>query len=181
MTNEAAIWHRLAALLPPDDARAVVDCWSTGEQEASLELLVGALLRRQVPVGETTRAEIAVVCEAWGMWPLPLAPRLAQCPGSGSASILQLIENTASVPLAATTIGLGDQLVLVPWIRCTACGQTLARIHILEPWGMSLTPEHYVILDTEQGPIGHRFTQGNGWNALTALRTPCETPEVAQP
>ncbi|MFJ7067817.1 hypothetical protein [Streptomyces sp. NPDC101115] len=182
MTNEAAVWQRLAALLPPDDARAVVDCWDIGEQESGLELLVSALLRHQVPIDETTRAEIAVVCEAWGMWPLPLAPRLSQCPGSGTASVLQLIENPASAPLPASTFGLGDQLVLVPWIGCTACGKTLARIHVLEPWGMSLNPEHYVILDTGQGATGHHlFTQGDGWDALTALRTSCDKPELAQP
>ncbi|MFH8370488.1 hypothetical protein [Streptomyces sp. NPDC018031] len=181
MTDEAAVWHRLAALLPPDDARAVEDCWGIGEQEGGLELLVAALLRHQVPIDETIRAEIAVVCEAWGMWPFPLAPRLSQCPGSTTASVLQLIENTASAPQPATTVGLGDQLVLVPWISCTACGRTLARTHTLEPWGMSLTPEHYVILDPGQSAIDRLFMQGNGWDALTALRTSCEKPELAQP
>ncbi|MFJ9574768.1 hypothetical protein ACIRQF_00050 [Streptomyces sp. NPDC101191] len=181
MTNEAAVWHRLAALLPPDDTQAVVDYWSIGEQEGGLELLVSALLRHQVPIDETTRAEIAVVCEAWGMWPHTLAPRLSQCPGSETASVLQLIENTTSAPMPATTASLGDQLVLVPWISCTTCGQTLARTHTLEPWGMSLTPEHYVILDTGQGTIRHLFTQGKGWEALTALRNSCEKPELAQP
>ncbi|MFD0372856.1 hypothetical protein [Streptomyces sp. NPDC127114] len=180
MTNEAAVWHRLAALLPPDDAQVVVDSWGIGEQEGGLELLVSALLQHQVPIDETTRAEIAVVCEAWGMWPLPLEPRLSQCPGSGTTSALHLIENTASTPLPATTVGLGEQLVLVPWTSCTACGQSLARIHSREPWGMSLRPEHYVILNTDQGTIRRLFTQGSGWDALTELRTSCEKPELAQ-
>ncbi|MFI8823983.1 hypothetical protein [Streptomyces sp. NPDC053431] len=51
----------------------------------------------------------------------------------------------------------------------------------LDPWGMSLTPEHYVILDTDRGAIRHLFMPGSGWDALTALRTSCEGPELAQP
>ncbi|MGW2182020.1 hypothetical protein ACWCXX_28785 [Streptomyces sp. NPDC001732] len=182
MTDEAAVWHRLAALLPSDDAQDVMDSWNIGEQEGGLELLVSALLRHQVPMDETTRAEIAVVCEAWGMWPLPLEPRLSQCPGSGTVSALCLIENTAGTPLPATTVGLADQLLLVPWISCTPCGQTLARAHTREPWGeLSHTPEHYVVLDTDQGTALRLFPRGDGWEALTALRGSCEEQEPAQP
>ncbi|WP_158997683.1 hypothetical protein [Streptomyces aureus] len=175
MTSEAAVWHRLAALLPPEDAQEVLEFWGIGEQEGGLELLVSALLKHQVAIDETTRAEIAIVAEAWGMWPLPLGPLLSQCPGNGTASALQLIEDTARSPLPGTTVGLPDHLLLIPWISCTACGRALARAHTREPWGdLSYTPEQYVILDTDQGVALQVLTQGSGWDALMALRTSCE-------
>jgi hypothetical protein len=70
--------------VPADDGEAVLDCWGIGEQEAGPERLVSALLRHQVAIDGTTRAEIAVVCEAWGMWPVPLGPSLSRCPDDGA-------------------------------------------------------------------------------------------------
>jgi len=175
VTSEAVVWHRLAALLPSEDSREVLDFWGTGEQEGGLGLLVSSLLQHQVAIDESTRAEIAVLGEAWGMWPLPLAPLLSQCPGNGTASALKLIEDTASTPLPGTAVGLPDRLLLIPWIRCTACGRALARAHTREPWGeLSYTPEQYVILNAEQGAAVQVLTQGSGWDALTALRASCE-------
>ncbi|MFI0901919.1 hypothetical protein [Streptomyces sp. NPDC020983] len=175
MTSEAVVWHRLAALLPPEDAREVLDFWGIGEQEGGLGLLVTALLQHQVAIDDNTRAEIAVLGEAWGMWPLPLAPLLSQCPGKGTASALKLIEDRARTPLPGTAVGLPDRLLLIPWIRCTACGRALARAHTREPWGdLSYTPEQYVILDAEQGVALQVLPHGSGWDALTALSTSCE-------
>ncbi|MBQ0983493.1 hypothetical protein KBZ10_02875 [Streptomyces sp. F63] len=182
MTGEAAVWHRLAALLPPEEAREFEDFWSIGEQEAGLELLVSSLSRRQVVIDETTRAEIAVVCEAWGMWPRPLGPVLAQCPGEGSGSAVRLIEDATRAPLPGAAAGLRDQLLLVPWIRCTGCGRVLARAHIREPWGdLSCAPEEYVILNAALSDTLRLFGPGNGWDALTALRTCCERPGGPSP
>jgi hypothetical protein len=197
VTSEAAVWHRLAALLPTEDAQDVVDCWNIGEQEGGLQLLVSTLQKRQVAVDETTRAEIAVVCEAWGMWPLPLGPLLRLCSGDGSRSALRLVEEDTTAPVPGTAVGLHDRLLVVPWISCTTCGRTLARVHTREPWGdLSHTPEHYVVLRTDPsvadpaiaglsiaGPdtaAPRLFAPGSGWDALTALRTSCEQPEHGQ-
>ncbi|MDX3240157.1 hypothetical protein PV392_31610 [Streptomyces sp. ME03-5709C] len=175
MTNEAAVWRQLAALLPSEDAQNVMDFWDIGEQEGGLELLVSALLRHHVAIDQTTRAEIAVVSEAWGMWPAPLEPLLSQCPDNGTASVLHLIEDLARAPLPGTTVGLRDHLLLIPWISCTACGRVLARAHTREPWGdLSYTPEYYLILAAGQGAVLRFLTQG-GWDALMALRTSCES------
>ncbi|MFD3493575.1 hypothetical protein ACFWWB_23910 [Streptomyces sp. NPDC058690] len=174
MINEAAVWNRFSALLPPEDAQKILDFWGIGEQEAGLELLVSALLEHQVAIDETTRAEIAVVGEAWGMWPLPLGPLLSHCPGNGTASALQLIEDAVIAPLPGATVGLSSQLLLIPWISCTECGRTLARAHTREPWGdLSYTPKQYVILDADQGVAFQALTQASGWDALMALRTSC--------
>jgi hypothetical protein len=176
VTTEAAVWHRLAVLLPPEEAQEVLELWGIGEQEGCLELLVSGLRQHQVAIDETTRVEIAVVGEAWGMWPLPLGPLLSQCLGSGNASTLQLIEDTARAPLPGTTVGLSDHLLLIPWISCTSCGRALARAHTREPWGdLSCTAAQYVILDVDQGVALQVLTLGNGWDALMALRTSCES------
>lgn len=118
----------------------------------------------------------------WGMWPLPLGPLLHQRPGDGIESVLNLIEDAASAPLPGTKAGLRDQLLLIPWISCTACGQTLARAHTREPWGdLSNASEHYVILDADLSVVLRLFAPGSGWDALTCLRTSCERPEHTQP
>ncbi|MBD9726954.1 hypothetical protein PV755_32880 [Streptomyces caniscabiei] len=52
----AAVWSRLATLLPdPDDVELVQDCWDIGEQEAGLSTLVERLTELRLPVDDTAR------------------------------------------------------------------------------------------------------------------------------
>ncbi|MFF8711581.1 hypothetical protein ACF07T_09095 [Streptomyces sp. NPDC015184] len=182
MTDEVAVWRRLSALLPTEDAQDVMACWNIGEQEGGLQLLVSALQKHQVAIDETTRVEIAVVCETWGMWPVPLESLPRPDSGDGSHSTLRLVEDDATAPLPGTTVGLHDRLLVVPWIGCTACGRTLARAHTREPWGdLSYVPEHYVVLDADPGVAApHVFAPEGVRDALAALRTSCERPEHGQ-
>jgi hypothetical protein len=136
--EEATLWRQFAALLPPADARDVMDCWGIGEQEAGLDLLVSGLLQHQVPIRETTRAEIAVMAESWDRW-VALAPGIAKCRSSDRAEAsLRLVEHGDGVPLPGPSVGVdatSADLLLVPWIACTWCGQVLARAYTREPWG----------------------------------------------
>jgi hypothetical protein len=68
MTNDVDTWHQLAALLPLAEAEEVNDCWAIGEQEAGLGLLVDGILRNDVAISETVRAQLSVLAEAWGEW-----------------------------------------------------------------------------------------------------------------
>ncbi|MFI6728842.1 hypothetical protein [Streptomyces atratus] len=130
--DEAGTWHRLAALLPREDALQVMDAWNIGEQEGGLNQLVSLLVRQQVVIGETTRAELAVSAEAWGLWPSPLGPGIFQCTGDGCDSPLRLVEHDDDAPMTGAWVGLAPELLLVPWIACTESGHVLARALIPE-------------------------------------------------
>ncbi|MEU9133115.1 hypothetical protein AB0D08_34305 [Kitasatospora sp. NPDC048540] len=52
MTDDVALWDRLAALLPEAEARQVRDCWNIGEQEAGLGLLVSGILTHSSGTGD---------------------------------------------------------------------------------------------------------------------------------
>ncbi|ALO10656.1 hypothetical protein AQF52_5062 [Streptomyces venezuelae] len=164
MTDEAARWGRYATLLPPAEAQEFTDCWQIGEQEAGLDLLVTTLLKHRVPISDTTRAEIAVAAEEWGVWGT-LAPDLGRCvdggPGDGS---LKLIEQADAVR--------ADPFVVVPWLACTRCDRTLARMHHREGWGdHSLGAIRYVLSDRD-APV-RLFDRETLWDAVTELRAPC--------
>lgn len=150
-----------------------MDCWEIGEQEAGLDRLVAGLLEHQVPISETVRAEIAVVAEVWGMW-TALAPGLARCLGNHHVDPrLRLIEHADTVPLPGSSVGtdtaLADLLV-VPWIACTRCGQVLARAHAQEPWGdLSYLARHYVLFVPGRSTSTGVFAPDSAWDALTEL------------
>ncbi|MFD9284616.1 hypothetical protein ACFWD7_46605 [Streptomyces mirabilis] len=177
MIDEATQWRRFAALLPPARAAEIVDCWDIGEQEAGLGRLVAGLLDHQVPISETVRAEIAVAAEVWGMW-TALAPGLARCLGDHHDDPrLRLIEHADTVPLPGSSVGtdtaLADLLV-VPWIACTRCGQVLARAHAQEPWGdLSYLARHYVLFVPGRSTSTGLFAPDSAWDALTDLRMSC--------
>ncbi|MFG2811784.1 hypothetical protein [Streptomyces sp. NPDC048410] len=169
MIDEATQWRRFAALLPPSRRAEIVDCWDVGEQEAGLDRLVAGLLEHQVAISETLRAEIAVAAEVWGRW-TALAPGLARCLGDHHDDPgLRLIEHAAIVPLPGTSVGtdmaLADLLV-VPWIACTRCGQVLARAHNQEPWGdLSHLARHYVLFVPRRSTATRLFAPESAWDA----------------
>ncbi|MFD7259767.1 hypothetical protein [Streptomyces sp. NPDC059874] len=170
MTDEAEVWNRFASLLPTAKAQEVRDCWDIGEQEAGLDLLVGALLEHQVPLSETIRAEISVVAETWSERHA-ISSRLLECPGDGLPTTVELIEGPDTVPLSDPSL-IDPKLagfLLIPWIRCTTSGRLLIRAHVEEPWGMSFIPEHYAVLASEQGPSLRLFESSAAWEALQEL------------
>ncbi|MDP9841532.1 hypothetical protein [Streptosporangium lutulentum] len=179
MTDEAALWRQFATLLPPLQAQEVMDCWDIGEQEDGLDLLVSGLLEHQVPIRETTRAEIAVTAESWGMW-TALAPSIVRCRSSdGVEASLQLVERGDNIPMPGPSVGtdtISADLLLIPWIFCTRCGQVLARAHTREPWGdLSYLARHYVVFTPNPSTMV-MFEPDAAWNALTVLRTSCGQP-----
>ncbi|MFI5751234.1 hypothetical protein ACIBBE_36205 [Streptomyces sp. NPDC051644] len=157
-----------------------MDAWNMGEQEGGLNQLVSLLLRQQVVIGETTGVELAVLAEAWGLWPSPLSPGIAQCQGDGRDSPLRLVEHDGDAPLTGASVGLAPEFLLVQWIACTESGRVLARAHTREPWGdLSCLPEHYVILDPGRSTAVRLFPPGAGWDALSTLRRRSDpAPEV---
>ncbi|MFE1908694.1 hypothetical protein ACFW96_34290 [Streptomyces gardneri] len=165
MTDEAARWDRYATLLPPAEAQEFRDCRQIGEQEAGLDLLVATLLEHRVPISDTTRAEIAVTAEEWGVW-ATLAPALGRCVGDGDPGdgSLKLVERAVGVT--------ADPFVVVPWLACTRCDRTLARMHHRESWGdLSLAASRYVLSDRDE-PV-RLFEREALWDAVTELRSPC--------
>ncbi|MFJ4687637.1 hypothetical protein [Streptomyces sp. NPDC088789] len=175
-------WRALAALLPPHLAGQVLDCWSIGEQEAGLGLLVSGLDDESVPISEETRALLSATAEDWGVREA-LEAGIAGCrPLPGDASPVRLLRAPETAPLPAGAVaGRPDlsALVLVPWITRTppSCGRLLARAHSREPWGgLSYIAEAYVVL----APEGHGRTlvldpadAQEAQDALAAL-IPCE-------
>ncbi|MFH9967867.1 hypothetical protein ACH4PR_42050 [Streptomyces mirabilis] len=177
MIDEGTRWRRFAALLPPADAREILDYWDIGEQEAGLDQLVAGLLKHQVPISETVHAEIAVAAEVWGMR-TALAPGLGQClSGDQEDTGLRLIEHADTVPLRGSSVGDDTALVdllVVPWIACTRCGQVLARAHIQEPWGdLSYLARHYVLFFPGRSASKGLFAPDSAWDALAQLRMSC--------
>ncbi|MFD4371840.1 hypothetical protein [Streptomyces sp. NPDC058486] len=162
MTEEAAVWNRLAALLPEAGAEGVRDCWSIGEQEAGLALLVSGLLAHQVPISETVRAEISVIAEGWGERET-LTPQLLQCRGDGKPSRVRLVEAGVEAVAGAD--------VLVPWIACERCGRVLARAHTREPWGLSLRARSYVITSPTRDAAVRQFPADSADPAGDAFAT----------
>ncbi|MER5711275.1 hypothetical protein [Streptomyces sp. NPDC002122] len=185
MIDEVARWHRLAALLPPAQAREFRDCWEIGEQEAGLDLLVEGLLEHRVPISDTTRAEIAVTAERWGVW-ATLAPDLGRClgagPGDGSGdgpgdASVTLIEHAGAVPLPGSSVGADaswEVLLVVPWLACTRCDRMLARTHHREGWGdLSFDARRYVLFAPDRSTPVRLFAPESAWEAFTVLRESC--------
>jgi hypothetical protein len=152
----------LAALLPPKQARYVVECWDIGEQEAALDRLVATLAEAEIALDGDERAQLAVTAEAWGVREA-ITPTLRRCLSRDGGGV-RLIDD--SEPLVSAGL---EGLVVVPWITCTRCSQTLSRAHLREPWGdLSYEPVHYVL-----GPA-RLFGPESVWDAFTALHT-CST------
>ncbi|MEV0183420.1 hypothetical protein AB0I54_29605 [Streptomyces sp. NPDC050625] len=172
MTDDADAWNRLAALLPAAEAQEFRDCWSIGEQEAGLGLLVSGLLTHQMAISETVRAQIFVLTEAWGEREA-LAPRILQCRADGAAPDVKLIEDDGGTVSGATVQAersLAD-LVLVPWIICMRCGQVLMRAHDREDWGgLSYRARHYVITSPGRATALQLFSADAVNDAFAALR-----------
>ncbi|MFJ3615204.1 hypothetical protein [Streptomyces hydrogenans] len=167
MTEEAAVWKRLAALLPEAEAARVGDCWSLGEQEAGLGLLVDGLVAHRVPIGEAERARISVLAEGWGEREA-LAPRILRCRGDGAPPPVRLIEDCGDV-------GAADGAdVLVPWIVCERCGCVLARTHTREPWGgLSFLAGSYVLVPSARDATPRVCPADAVDEAFAALPAPC--------
>ncbi|SOB88449.1 hypothetical protein [Streptomyces sp. 1331.2] len=148
MDEDAALWYRIADLLPEPASKEVKECWDIGEQECGLGLLVEGLLARQIPISGTDRARISVLAEQWGERET-LTPGLLRCPGDGAPAPVRLLDGEGGDDLDVVT-GRSEpeltDLVLVPWIGCTRCGHVLLRAHTWEPWDdLSYLAEHYVI------------------------------------
>ncbi|MFD0152646.1 hypothetical protein ACWGQ4_24670 [Streptomyces sp. NPDC055721] len=177
MIDEVARWHGLAALLPPAQAQEFRDCWEIGEQEAGLDLLVAGLLEHRVPISDTTRAEIAVTAEDWGVW-ATLAPGLGRCLGGGPGDgPVTLIEHAGTVPLPGSSVGADtawEALLVVPWLACTRCDRMLARAHHREGWGdLSFDARRYVLFAPDRSEPVRLFAPESVWEAFTALRESC--------
>lgn len=169
MIAEADVWNRFVSLLPDDEGYEVQVCWDIGEQEAGLDRLVSGLLEHQVAISETTRVEISVIAESWGVR-RDVASRLLACRSDGLPSPVELVERPTTTPLTSLP-ELADFLV-VPWIRHTS-GRLLTRAHVEEPWGdLSLIPEHYAVLASPQGPPLRLFESFSAREALEALTHP---------
>ncbi|MBB4951613.1 hypothetical protein F4556_007148 [Kitasatospora gansuensis] len=157
MTDDVVVWNQLTALLPEAEAQEVRDCWSIGEQEAGLGLLVSGILAHQVPISETVRAQISVLAEIWGEGET-LTPRILQCCGDNLPAHLKVLEHGGGIEKPAGGFGQDPVgVVLVPWIACTRCSQVLMRAHNRERWGgLSYVAHHYVITspDGAHGPSG---------------------------
>ncbi|MCM2425181.1 hypothetical protein [Streptomyces sp. RKAG337] len=179
MTDDVVVWNRLADLLPEVEAQEVRDCWDIGEQEAGLGLLVSGLLLHQMPLSETVRAEISVLAETWGEREA-LTPRILQCRGDDAPTQLKLIEDsggTAEEMTGGSGQDLAD-LVLVPWIACTRCGQALMRAHVRERWGeLSYLARRYVITSPDRATVLLLFPAESAGVAFTALRNGCACPQ----
>jgi hypothetical protein len=175
VTDDAAIWNRLAALLPEAEAQEVKGCWDIGEQEAGLGLLVSGILGHQVSISDAVRAQISVLAETWGERDT-LTPRILQCRDDGTLGHLKLIEGDVStIPEA---IGGAEQdlagLVLVPWIACTRCGQVLMRAHARESWGdLSYLSRHYIITTPNRATVLRLFPADSVGVAFAALQRAC--------
>ncbi|MEV4561495.1 hypothetical protein AB0K51_31555 [Kitasatospora sp. NPDC049285] len=178
MTDDAAVWNRLAALLPEPEAQEVRDCWNIGEQEAGLGLLVSELLAHQVPINETVRAQISVLAETWGEREA-LTPRILQCRGDDTPTHLRLLENSG---VSDDEPSLGPDQdpagpALVPWIACTRCDQVLMRAHSRESWGdLSYLAHHYVITSPDRAAASRTFPAQSADVALAALLEECAGP-----
>ncbi|WP_145911263.1 hypothetical protein [Kitasatospora viridis] len=171
MTDDLDAWNRLAALLPPAEAGQVADCWQIGEQEAGLGLLVTGLLAHRIPIDGATRAEIAVIAEAWGER-ATLAPALARCVGAGGPDRLVLLAEQARGAGADAEV---SGSVRVPWIACTGCGAVLTRLHEWEPWGeLSYLALGYLITSADGSAVLRRFPDDAVDRAFAALLAhPC--------
>jgi hypothetical protein len=173
VTDEAALWHRLAGLLPPEEAQCFVDSWDIGEQEGGLQLLVSTLLEHHTQITGNTRVHIAVLAESWGIRE-SLQADIDRCARRAPADdAVRLIEpGNASVPGASVGGGVElAQLILVPWIACARCDRVLARAHSLEPWGeLSYLPGQYVVFSSGPSTTVDVFAPEAVWDALAALR-----------
>lgn len=176
MTDDAATRHRLAGLVPPDQAQEVCGCRAIGEQEAGPGLLVSGIVGNGVAIGESVRAELSVLAEAQGEREA-LAPRTLRCRSDGRpATDVALIEQDGVVVGgdAAVADGSLTGLVLVPWTSCTRCGQVLMRAHTREAWGdLSYLVEHYAITMPDRVTVTRLFPGDSVDAALTGLRESC--------
>ncbi|WP_033438845.1 hypothetical protein [Saccharothrix sp. NRRL B-16314] len=162
MDAELEAVRELAALLPPGQARDVVECWDIGEQEAGLDLLTKALAEGGIPIDGDQRAQVAVTAEAWGVRE-SLTPALRRCRSRAGGAVRLIDDDVPLVPPTST------DLVIVPWIACALCPETLSRAHLIEPWGdLSYLAEHYVLSPARL------FGPEDVWGAFTALRA-CST------
>ncbi|MEV1118973.1 hypothetical protein AB0I91_28265 [Actinosynnema sp. NPDC049800] len=150
--DEAAAWRGLAALLPPDRARDVLECRDIGEQEAGIDLLVTGLVDGDVAISGDERAGIAVIAEVWGVRE-SVEPTLRRC-RSRDGGRVRVVDGE---PVAE------DGLVVVPWLACTGCDRVLGRVHRREPWGdLSYEAVRYVLPPRLFGPE-------EAWAAFTEL------------
>lgn len=176
VTNDVDTWRRLAALLPPAEAQEFRDCWSIGEQETGLGLLVSGILIHGVTISEGVRAQLSVLAEAWGERET-LTPRILQCRSDGQpACDVTLIEHE-NVPVAGDAVLAGPalaELVRVPWILCTRCGQMLMRLHAREDWGeLSYLANHYAITTPDRTAVAQLFSGDCADEAFTKLLQMC--------
>ncbi|MET7641001.1 hypothetical protein [Streptomyces sp. NPDC005438] len=184
MTADAEVWRPLAALLPPAPAREVMDCWSVGEQESAIALLVSALLAHDLTISGYDRAQLSVLAEMWGQREAT-EEQLLRCRAlPHDDSPLRLLAPTE--PLAPGNGFPGHpadspDLLVVPWITCARCGQTLGRVHRREPWGdLSFSAVHYPLWSPGATAPSRVFATGAEQEAFDALAScPCGKPPGA--
>ncbi|MEU6091327.1 hypothetical protein ABZ865_32050 [Streptomyces sp. NPDC047085] len=120
-----------------------------------------------------------MLAEDWGEREA-LTSRILQCRGDDTVAAVELIEHEGGSdggsPLGAGH-GLAD-LVLVPWIACTRCGQALLRAHDREPWGdLSYLARHYIITSPDRGTVLRIFPADAASRAFAALLEECADRE----
>ncbi|MEU2717269.1 hypothetical protein [Streptomyces sp. NPDC007205] len=186
MTDESTVWRSLAALLPPAQAQEVMDCWTIGEQEGALDLVVSGLLARDIPISGIVRAQLVVTSEMWGQREA-LEERIGRCRSlSDDDSDLRVLVSADAVPLTGASLSdspeLADLLV-VPWIVCAPCGQVLGRAHEREPWGdLSFLAAQYVLFRLFRPRVPAQtqvFSPAAVREALTILASSCATTGTA--
>ncbi|MFB7667788.1 hypothetical protein ACFC1R_28340 [Kitasatospora sp. NPDC056138] len=175
MDDATTLWYRIADLLPEPASKEVKDCWEIGEQECGLGLLVEGLLARQVPISGADRARISVLAEEWGERER-LTLGIVRCLGDGAPAAVRLLDDDGDEVQVVTGWSepeLAD-LVLVPWIGCTRCGQVLLRAHAWEPWDdLSYLAEHYVISTSSYDTALRIFPFDSTGEAFTELLQSC--------
>ncbi|MFE3546377.1 hypothetical protein ACFXK0_25735 [Nocardia sp. NPDC059177] len=138
---EARLWERLAGLLPTtEDAGSFRDSREIGEQEAGIWFLLERLTALELPVDETTAAEIEVLAEHWGER-ASVHHRIDACARDRDrAASVRLVPDSEAVPgdarAAGITAGPVARMTVVPWIECTHCPSVLSRAHAEDAPGL---------------------------------------------
>lgn len=158
------------------EAHEFRECWTIGEQEAGLGLLVSGILAHGVTISEGVRAQLSVLAEAWGEREAP-TPRIRQCRNDGQGACDVTLIEQEDVPVSgdmALTDGALAGLVQVPWILCTRCGQILMRLHARETRGdLAYLATHYAITTPDRTAVAHLFPDDCAEEAFTKLLQMC--------
>ena len=107
-----------------------MDCWSIGEQEAALDLVVSSLLAQDIPISESARVLLAVTSEVWGRREA-LEDRTGKCRSiSDDDSSVRLLAPADAVSLVGTSFS--DQPEWAELLVVLQPGENLQRRAILD-------------------------------------------------